>query len=649
MLNNKVSQSNTGIQQSKSPSLTSSVISNSSTPVNSTAGLEKGQIVHGEIIDLHSNEVSVQLEDGRVLSGKLEESPNLAIGERVAFRVEDVSLKSLTLKIIADSQYITQDDTVDKALEAAGLGKSTRNRIIVNELLNQQMSIDKKTISLLIQQSIMNKDSSINSLVLMNKYHIPITDVNVTQFEAYRNSQHSMMNEIGNLADSITSLFTQVSSNPHSESLTQSNGLLNLILNDKISNPSVSDRKDLSQITIVTPENRNIITTGSILSQKGSLSLAQIFESASTSLNISLPDLYNSILSGSADIREVAHLFNQVIDNETNGVLVFHEETQTSELVPASLENVSTVVNGENSKSKSSIASLIEGSSAAQTILAAYQDLQYNNNEIGSYLQDSERMNLLKSLDSFSLSIKTKDLIASGDISSQDLLRLIQGELGSASEAGIKNLFASKEYKNLLKESILAKWEFTPASLTKEGEIDKHFQNLSTQLSGLKEYMEQSSSSIHSNISGQANHLQENINFMKTLNELFTYIQLPLKLKNQNAHSELYVYTKKKDSKTAAEGISVLLHLDMDHLGPLDVHIDLHNKNVVSKFYLDHEDTIKLISSHMPVLEQALVQKGYTLNAEILKRDKAIDIVEDFIRQDAPTPSVTRYNFDIRA
>jgi len=647
MLNSKVSQSNINIQQSKNPSLTSSVTSNSSTPVNSTAGLEKGQIVHGEIIDLHSNEVSVQLEDGRVLTGKLEESPNLAIGERVAFRVEDVSLKNLTLKIIADGQYIIQDNTIDKALDAAGLGKNSRNRTIVSELLNQQMSIDKKTISLLIQQSIMNKDTSINSLVLMNKYHIPITEANVTQFEAYRNSEHSMMNEIGNLAESITNLFTQVGSNPISELLTQSNGLLNLILNDKFNSSSVSDMKDLSQNIVRTPDNLNIITTGSLLSQKGSLSLAQIFDSSATSLNLSLPDLYNRILTGSADIREVAHLLNQILDSETLGSLVVNDETQKSELVPTSLEKVA--VNGENTLSQSLITSMIEGSSAAQTILESFRKLQYNNNEIGSFLQASDRMNLLKSLESFPLSIETKDLIASGDISSHDLLRLIQNELSSTPEAAIKNLFSSKEYKTLLKEEILTKWEFTPESLTKEGEVDKHFQTLSNQLSGLKEYMEQSSSSSNSNISGQANHLQDNISFMKTLNEIFTYIQLPLKLKNQNAHSELYVYTKKKERCTAADGISVLLHLDMEHLGPIDVHIDLHNTNVVSKFYLNHEDTIKLISSHMPVLEQALVQKGYTLNAEVLKRSKDIDIVEDFIRQDTQAPSLTRYNFDIRA
>ena len=600
MLNNNVTQSNTGMQQSIGSSVSPSVTMNSSTTVNSTAGLEKGQLIRGEIVDLRSNEVSVKLDDGRVLNAKILESTNLAIGEKVIFRVEDVSLKNLTLKIIADAQYIVQDNTIDKAIDAAGLGKNDHNRGIVEELLNQQMSIDKKTISLLIQQSIMYKDSSIESLVLMNKYHIPITEANINQMDAYRNMDQSMMNEIGNLADSIPNLFTQASNQPFSEFLAQSNDLLNLLLNNKI---------PLS--------NSNIITTGSLLSPEQSLALAQTLESASSSESLVSQDLLLLIRNGSADISEVAHLLNQLMDTEAIGA--------TSSL------NIS------------------QASSAAQTILTAYQNLQYDNTEIGSFLDSSSRNNLLSTLDSFALPIEIKDRIASGYISSHDLLLLIQSELGSSPEFIVKNLLSSEEYKLLIKEEILAKWTLTPESLTKEGEIDKHFQSLSNQVTELTQFMEHSSDRDLGAASGQANHLQESIQFMKTLNELFTYIQLPLKLKNQNAHSELYVYTKKKEGRTAADGISVLLHLDMDHLGPLDVHIDLHHNNIVSKFYLNDENTIDLISSHIPILEQSLLAKGFTLNSEILKREKDIDIVEDFIKQDAQAPSVKRYNFDIRA
>ena len=41
-----------------------------------------------------------------------------------------------------------------------------------------------------------------------------------------------------------------------------------------------------------------------------------------------------------------------------------------------------------------------------------------------------------------------------------------------------------------------------------------------------------------------------NLDFMNQLNQLHAYIQLPLKMANQNAHGELYVFTNKRKITT---------------------------------------------------------------------------------------------------
>ncbi len=626
MLNNKITQSNTGMGQpiNSSSTVVTSTPSNSSASTNISVGLEQGQIIRGEVIDLRSNEVSVKLEDGRLLNGKLENSANLSIGENVTFRVEDVSLKNLTLKIVADAQYNLPDTTIDKALDAAGLSKNIRNRSIVQELLNQHMSIDKKMISNLIQQSITNKDTTINTLVLMNKFRIPVTETNISQFEAYRSGEHSILKEIGQLTNSISELFTQIS---NSEAVTVSHGrdILNLILHDNADPTSANQNFDaeLLNSTVTMGESENpLVTTGSLLSQQESTVLVEQLKNLTNSNEISnLSDLLNSIQDGTANLRDVAHILQM---NLHSSISMSNTSSQTTTTV-------------------------MENSTITQSILSAYEELQYNNNEIGVFLPEDGRMNLINSLKNFSFPQEITNLIASGDISSHDLLNHIQKNLGSVSEIDTKELFASKEYQSLIKEELTAKWSFTPDSLTKENQIQRHFENLSHELNDLMNTMEKATGSNNSAISQQANQLQENMDFMKTLNQLFTYVQLPLRLKNQNVHSELYVYTRKKGGRTAKDGISVLLHLDMEHLGPMDIHIDLHHKNVVSKFYLNHEDTIQLVSSHLPQLEEALQVKGYSLNTEFIKRTKEVDIVEDFMQQDTSIPTVTRYNFDIRA
>ncbi len=651
MLSNNISQSNTGIQQSKNPAPTSSVNPGSSQPANSTAGLEKGQLIRGEITDLRSNEVSVKLEDGRVLSGKLEDSKNLAIGDKVVFRVEDVSLKSLTLKIISNTDFTSGENTAEKALEAAGFGKNSHNMSIVRELLNQQMSIDKKTISLLIKQSVLHKETSVQTLVLMNKYHLPVNEANISQFTAYQNSEHSILNNIGTLADSIADFFTPSGDVAYPEYLTRSTRFLNLLLNRSgdaaagtspnpadIKTPDplmtdlpVSNLTDVSSFAAGGTDGNVIrLATGSFLSQADALELVQILKSDSITESLLNQKFLSALSEGSADLGEAAQTLTRLLNDP----------------VSASL----------SSEMKAALAN----SPAAGAILSANEEFLQAGRETGLYLNLQDRINLVNVLDSFYHSGNSplssgsesfpelKNRIMAGNLSSEEILNWVQDNLNKADEASAKTLLSSKEFKLLIKDDLLNKWTMDPKTLTGNEDVNRHFESLLHQINGLKEYMEQSLPG-NTNIPGQVSQLHENISFMNDLNQFFTYFQLPLKLRNQFANSELYVYSRKKPGRTAEEGISVLLHLDMEHLGPLDVFLDLHEKHLVSRFYLDTPDVMELIGSHINKLEEILTEKGYTLNTEILKREKAVNIVDDFLKEDPQPASVTRYNFDLRA
>jgi hypothetical protein len=657
MLSNKIPQSNTGIQQSLNSSPAVSVSSGSSQTVNSTAVLEKGQIIRGEVTDLRSNEVSVKLEDGRVLSGKLEDSKNLAIGDKVVFRVEDVSLKNLTLKIISGADYKSEDSTIEKALEAAGLGKNSRNNSIVRELLNQQMSIDKRTISQLIQQSVLYKNTPLNTLVLMNKFHIPVMEANIRQFIAYQNSEQGLLNQLDSLSDSVIELFTPEDAMPFQEYLTRTSDLFNLIINepdgileDGTKNGLLFEKSGNSNEAagqILTSDalkniNSGVLskdasplyladgnTIGSLLSQEEALDLAALLRSDPRTDAVLSSDYLASVADGSADIRDTAQILNGLLGNT-----------------------------GENS-SFSVLSAKLSNSLSAQAILAA-DELSFPGNLLGASFSLSDRMKLINDLASFLSSdnftptdnesfSSLKERILAGTGTSKEVLSFIHANLDQAEEGAVKTLLSSREFKLLLKDDLLEKWTLDPKSLTKNQDINRHFESLVNQMNELKEYMNQATGNGNANLSGQVNHLNENVNFMHTLNQFFTYVQLPLKLKNQFTDGELFVYSRKKPGRTAADGISVLLHLDMVHLGPLDVYLDLHDKNLVSKFYLEDTGVMDLISANLHLLKDALKAKGYVLNTEVLQREKTVNVVEDFLKADTQTPSITRYNFDLRA
>jgi hypothetical protein len=650
MINNNISQPNKNIgeaiystaingQSKISSSSSPSSVSNSSYPLNNTAGLEKGQIIQGEVVDLRSNEVSVRLEDGRVLTGKLEEGNQLSIGENVTFQVEEVSLKSLSLKILSESQVTLPDTTIDKALEAAGLGKNIRNRGIVRALLNQQMPIDKNTIGLLIKQSIAFKDVSIDTLVFMNKYHIPVTKDNIDFLNSLSNSGQNILKDIASLSNKIPDLFEEVSSKSYAEIITKGNELLSIVLQNPSLNDSMEDKEaamaltssdtsSASEVSNMNPDLPSLLMDSltadskqllndAVLSASERLELTRFLEENPSAKLLFSEKLLQDIMNGTANMKEVAELLKEAFPTGS-----FNDINNLSDKIPSSMQHV----------------------------LSTFEASQNNNpvNLINEYLTGTDRVHLLQNLDGFSLPKEVKDQIQSGNISTNELLKWIQNKLSTTPESSIHRLFSSKEYKTLIREELISKWTLTPKTLTKEGIVDEYYENLTKQLADIKEFISSSFQGSQENLHGQAGHLQDNISFMKQINEFFTYFQLPIKLKEQVSNSKLFVYTRKKERRTAEEGISVLLHLDMEHLGPLDIHVDLHNKNLISKFYINDKDTSNLLSSNIPLLETALEKKGYSLNAEVLIREKDLDIVEEFTKQENSS-FLTRYNFDIRA
>lgn len=653
MINNNVSQSNINIgrtlkSQSKITATASSETStaNSSSYLsNTTIGLEKGQIMKGEVVDLRSNEVSVKLEDGRILTGKLEEGNQLSIGENVTFRVEEVSLKSLSLKILSESPVTLQDNTIDKALEAAGISKNSRNRTIVKALLNQQMPIDKSTIGLLIKQSIEFKDTPIDTLVFMNKYHIPVTKENIDFLRSLSNSEQNIVKDISNLIHEIPNMFEELSSLPSSELITKGNDLLNIILNNQILNEYIENHEESTtyQYSDITETTDVALNNSQILKQSNVLDSTR-----TTDTLVSLLD--NSIVSMEDRFMLVEYLVSdpsaQLLFSENILQSIMDGTATMSEVVPLLNETFqSNSFSDTNNRMNGKIQSTI------MHVLSTYEAIQNNTqvNQLNTYLPASERMSLLQNLDNFSLPKDVKNLIQTGNITTHELLQWIQNKLSTTTESSISKLFSSKEYNMLIKEELISKWTLPAKSLTKEGSIDHYYENLTKQLNNLKEFATSSYQNSKDSFYEQSGQLQKNISFINHINDFFTFFQLPIKLNEQTANSKLFVYTRKKEKRTAIDGISVLLHLDMEHLGPLDIHIDLHNSNIVSRFYMNDKEISNLISSNMPLLETALVKKGYTLDAEVIIREKDINIVEEFIKQEEDFSSVYRYNFDIRA
>ena len=141
---------------------------------------------------------------------------------------------------------------------------------------------------------------------------------------------------------------------------------------------------------------------------------------------------------------------------------------------------------------------------------------------------------------------------------------------------------------------------------------------------------------------------------MNQMNNLFTYVQLPLKMAGNQAHGDLYVYTNKKSLANKDGNVSALLHLDMEHLGPLDVYVAMQkNQNKVNtNFTLQDEAALDLIAEHIHILDERLEKRGYSMNANFQIKEKdapETNVMQEILAQHKNISVLSKTSFDMRA
>ena len=213
-----------------------------------------------------------------------------------------------------------------------------------------------------------------------------------------------------------------------------------------------------------------------------------------------------------------------------------------------------------------------------------------------------------------------------------------------------KNVFSNNDYTKLLKDNMSAQWHLKPGEVEKKENVEQLYQRLGNQVKGLTNAIEQHLGA-ESKLGQTANNLQNNLNFMDQLNQMFQYVQLPLQMAGQNVHGDLFVY-KNKHKKVSEDGsVSAVLHLDMEHLGPLDVYVKMKDTKVSTNFYVADESILDLINDNIHILNERLEKRGYTMSVKMMLHDEmdgqdaAVDEMLDVMK----TPLLSTASFDARA
>lgn len=582
--------------------------------------LQPGDTFQGEIVSVNGEDVQIQLANGQYMAAKLERDVQLALGQVMNLQVQSNKDNRMVLKPVYDSK-MQMVRVGEAALRAAHMAVNDRTMTLVSTLLENGMSINKNTLMLFNRLTLQNPGASMTDLIKLTKLQLPVNENTMSQLQHYENMEHKLLDGIKEASDEIIKLYdaltgkADVQGNP--------NGAAQSVLSGQTA--LAEGGKFMEQVLVLlTGEEGNTGRTQGMASQDANaavLSENQSTQDAQNSQNVQ----FNPENNSSENINPENMSQNTVRNQPANLAAGMKDAVRES----------TELTGGQTPKQ-------VEAGATAEKTLDVFltqlkgEAPQAVPGKIISMIREGVR---------------------EGTLGLKDVKQLLlDSEIGRQLTAEQKaEIFRSEPFKSMLKNGLQKQWTLSPQELAQEGKVEEFYQKLARESSQLTRMMNEAMQASGQNSTGtparaMAN-LSENVEFMNQMNQMFTYVQLPLKFGNSQAHGDLYVYTNKKNMARKDGTLTAFLHLDMDHLGALDVSISLQTERnqVTTKFYLD-EASIALVEGHIDELSQRLSKKGYHCKNMILEKEEDKTVLEHMEEQVAGGSAVLGYRtFDTRA
>ena len=232
----------------------------------------------------------------------------------------------------------------------------------------------------------------------------------------------------------------------------------------------------------------------------------------------------------------------------------------------------------------------------------------------------------------------------------QNLQKLLKQGLETKDIPLLRSILHNSKVAELPAKLLADRWSIKPEDVESPEKVEELYQKLGKQLKGLSNLLEengQRGSSAYQNVTN----LSQNVDFLQQITQTYAYIQLPLHLRQgEHKTGELFVYTNKKNLARKDGQVSALLHLDMEHLGPLDVYVTLKDTKVSTKFYVQNDTILDYLEANMDVLTERLQKRGYDCKCETTLRtelQQTAQAMAPLLKTEGSVP-VAQYAFDVR-
>lgn len=619
--------------------------------VSSMQELEPGSTFEGTVNSVKNGKVVLALGNGQTITARLDGKVSIQPGESMFFQVRSNDGTTIALRPYVQAGNINNPILLN-ALTAAGVPATERNITMVDSMMKEQMSISRQSILDMGRVVGSNPNVNVNTAVLMTKIGLPVSAEMASQFENYMVDQHAIVDEMDLAMNQLGRLLGDADSGE--EQSFELYGKVLDILNGEGETPAqTTDGLQQNDTGTMVNAGENIETEAAVQQSKDGAAAEGVQK------QVQQQNTKDLISMGAAGQEQSAGVAENIAGEQTAGNAAQSMQTGIDAADVLKNTQADTAADFKNVQGQTDTLEQIldqNGLDHLKRLLQNIPTLTGNTDLFEVQEEEDVFVDTMSGDDAgkkaFELAQAEPEVTLKQSMTAEDFLNTLRDALKQNQEygfAGMTKLFGSKEFAAILKNRAEKQWLLEPEQLREASKVSDLYERLDHQMKQMENVMKAAGVTQNSFVQTAAD-IRSNIEFMNQINQVYTYVQLPLKLSGQNASGDLYVYTNKKNLNDPEAELTAFLHLDLENLGSTDVSIRMKDKNVKTNFYIADDASYDLIEKHLPVLEKRLAQKGYRCSITMSKEEKKVEFVEDFLQRDMPQAgTLHRYSFDVRA
>ena len=558
--------------------------------------LAPGKTLQGEVVSRNGSQVQIKVADDLILEAKVDRNVNLEVGKTMTFEVRNNG-QMLTLSPLF-SNTASQANAL-KALEMASLPVNQTTVSMTGLMMEAGLPIDRASLQQMFREVSSFPEANISDIVDLHRLGLDVNEENLAQISSYKNLTHQLVDGMHTILETLPDSMQAMAAEGNVEGAARMfQDLLEMIQGLPGGSTGEVPGDELQSL----PAQGETVVAGEGQTDAGQIDAGQAAESpVLQTAEERLQDALTDAVKQTAENMEAnakAAVFQLVDEGENVGVTTADK---------GDLQNLSQL---------------------------AQQAFQNGDAELADALRD-----FVRTVQDGSLAEQAKAL-----------QQLLEHGIQSKNHALLGSLLSNNDTQRVLTEGLSRLWTIEPREVADSGKVGELYSRLDRQLKSLAQTLEQNGQGQSAAFKAVSN-MNQNLDFLQQLNHAYTYVQLPLRLQQGDAHGDLYVYTNKRNLAARDGQISALLHLDMEHLGPVDVYVVMQQERVNTRFYVRDDEMLDFLEEHMDLLTERLQKRGYNCEFAMQVRDEGTASesgIKRLMAEEHAQP-LARYAFDVRA